>query len=73
MSFGHDNIDYNALYGVPSRITHITNIPIASSESSSSIPSVTQFLVGPKIIPVSNKDLSSTKPSNTTNSKRERD
>jgi hypothetical protein len=60
MSFGHDNVDYNASYGIPPRIPHITNVPMASGESSSSIPLVTQFPVGPEIILVSNKDPSST-------------
>jgi hypothetical protein len=73
MSFGHGNVDYNASYGIPPRIPHITNVPMASGESSSFIPHVTQFPVGPEIVPVSNEDLSSTEPSNTTNSKRERE
>jgi hypothetical protein len=46
---------------------------MASGESSSFIPLVTQFPVGPEIVPVSNEDPSSTEPSNTTNSKRERE
>jgi hypothetical protein len=46
---------------------------MVSGESSSFIPLVTQFLVGHEIVPMSNEYPSSTEPSNTTNSKRERE
>jgi hypothetical protein len=76
------NVDYNASYGLPPRISHVGNVPIPplSGESSSAVRQtlVVEYPVGPEAISepdavMSNDDPSQHTTSTTTKKARERE